>query len=47
MSHSNDNSNIPMTIVIVTNSHGTFTYDGAFPVDQKVKDLPAIQNTWV
>ena len=47
VSHSNDNSNIPMTIVIATNLRGTFTYVGASAVDQKVKNLPAIQSTWV
>ena len=47
VSHSNDNSNIPKTIVIATNLRGTFTYVGASAVDQKVKNLPAIQSTWV
>ena len=46
LSH-NDNSNIPMTTVIATNLHGTFTYVRASPVGQKVNNLPAIQNTWV
>ena len=36
-----------MTIVIATNLRGTFTYVGASAVDQKVKNLPAIQSTWV